>query len=547
MTKLRNRARAVMFVVGLLGIALMAVNVLWNGIGGWPGLRGPVQTSSSDYHSFAEPPLGGADKSGGTALPAGELSWAPAPTVAVAVPGRPSLGPSRVVAGLGEARRMVALTFDDNYEPELALPVLRALARVQAPATVFLVGGPTRSYPEITDLIARNWLLEVGDHSATHIELIGLTDPVLAAEVGAGVAAYREMTGAHVSGLFRPPGGHYDNAVLRVAGEKGFPWTVESTPGPADYSGLPARDLLHRIMANQLTPGPLILLHFNGEHTAELVPQLVGVLRARGYKLVTVSQLIKGDDLYADVPPGDPAYPAVLALDRADIIDGYPTGDYGAWEAMSRVDLARALNRLLEIGRESGGAAEKASVPAAGGPPPSAQGASSAGAGGVSFSDVTVAGGDAVSPLREVTAEEQAAVYAAVRAGLMQGGVDAKGQAVFWPKASVRRIDLALALAKGAEAWLPPVGTDATAGGSQAAGAGTAAPADVASEAREPVARVVEVGLMDAPAGEFRPLEPVARIEVAKVLYRLAQVMAPRLVGQEGLPAWWRGLAVPHD
>jgi hypothetical protein len=157
--------------------------------------------------------------------------------------------------------------------------------------------------------------------------------------------------------------------VLQVAGEKGFPWTVEFTPGPADYSGLAARDLLHRIIAGELTPGPLVLLHFNAEHTAELVPQLVGVLRARGYKLVTVSQLIKGDDLYADVPP----------------------------------------------------------------------------------------------------------------------------------------------------------------------------------EAREAVARVVGVGLMDAPAGAFRPLEPMARIEVARILYRLAQVVAPRLVGQQGLPEWWGGPPVPPD
>lgn len=342
------------------------------------------------------------------------------------------------------------------------------------------------------------------------------------------MAAYREMTGAHASSLFRPPGGHYDDAVLQVAGEKGFPWNVVFTPGPADYDGLAARDLLHRIMAGELTPGPLILLHFNAEHTAELVPQLVGVLRARGYKLVTVSQLIKGDDLYADVPPDDPAYAAVLALDRADVMDGYPTGDYGAWEAMSRVDLAWALTRLLEIGRGPGGAA-------------------ATGASAVDFSDVAVTGGDAVSPLHEVTAEGQAAIHAALRAGLMQGGVDSGGQAVFWPKASVRRIDLALALAKAAEGWLPPAAGDVVTGASRAAGDPTSGPADVPPEAREAVARVVEAGLIDAPAGAFRPLEPMARIEVARVLYRLAQVTAPQLLGQQGLPEWWGGLSVPRD
>ena len=535
-----------MFVVGLLGIVLMALYLLWNGVAGWTGLQGPVHTGMPAGHFTAvTPPRAAGDGKSTAAAPAVGLSWAPAPTIAVDVPGRPRFGPSRVVTGARDDRRMVALTFDDNYKPELAVPVLRALARVQAPATMFVVAGPTRSYPEVTELIAGNPLLEVGDHSATHAELVGLARPALAAEVGAGVAAYREMTGAHASSLFRPPGGHYDDAVLRMAGEKGFPWTVEFTPGPADYDGLAARDLLHRIISGELTPGPVILLHFNAEHTAELVPQLVGVLRARGYKLVTVSQLIKGGDLYADVPPDDPAYAAVLALDRANVVNGYPTGDYGAWEAMSRVDLAWALTRLLEIdGAAVGGAV----------------GAAANGVDAVGFSDVVVAGGDAatggdaVSPLQEVTAEEQAAISAAVRAGLMQGGVDADGQAVFWPKASVRRVDLALALAKAVERWLQPeIAGDATTGSSDAAGASdtaggrAAAPADVPPEAQKVVARVVQAGLMEAPGGAFRPLEPMARIEVARVLYRLAQVVAPRLVGQQGLPEWWGGLPAPRD
>ena len=522
-----------MFVVGLLGITLMALYLLWNGIAGWPGLRGAASTGiPGDHITAGLPPAATGAGNGIAASPAGDLSWAPAPTVAVDVPGRPVLGPSRVVTGPRDDRRMVALTFDDNYKPELAVPVLRALARVEAPATVFVVGGPTRSYPEVTDLMAGNPLLEVGDHSATHVELTGLTPAALAAEVGAGVAAYREMTGAHASSLFRPPGGHYDEAVLQAAGEKGFPWTVEFTPGPADYSGLPARQLLHGIVSGEIVPGPLILLHFNAAHTAELVPQLVGALRARGYKLVTVSQLIKGNDLYADVPPDDPAYAAVLALDRADVINGYPTGDYGAWEAMSRVDLAWALTRLVEIGGGSGGAAT-------GGEAASAASAQD-------FSDVVVAGGDGVSPLHQVTAKERAAIDAAVRTGLMQGGVDAEGEPVFWPKASVRRIDLALALAKAVEKWLPPAG-DATPGASDAAGGRAAALADVPPEAREAVAAVVEVGLMDAPAGEFRSLEPMARVEVAQVLHLLAQVVAPRLVGRQGLPEWWKGLPAARD
>lgn len=258
MPKPPARGRAVLPLMGSLGIVILVLYLAWTGLAGWPGLRGSVTADRPADRVTAASPLGGtgtpgagAASGGAVVSPAGDLSWAPAPAVATEVPGRPWAGPSRVVTGARDDRRLVALTFDDNYRPELAIPVLRALARVQAPATMFLVGGPTRSYPEVTELIARNPLLEIGDHSATHIELTGLSPPALAAQVGAGVAAYREMTGAHASSLFRPPGGHYDRAVLQMAGRKGFPWTVEFTPGPADYSGLAARDLLHRIRLPQ--------------------------------------------------------------------------------------------------------------------------------------------------------------------------------------------------------------------------------------------------------------------------------------------------------
>ncbi len=435
------------------------------------GVGSPV---ASDRPAEAGPGLAGA----GLPDRAVDLSWASPPVVAIDVPGRPRTAASHYVEPVSDDSRLVALTIDDNYAPEKALPVLQALAKVRAPATVFLTGGPTRSYPEVTASIARSPLLEVADHAGTHTELTGRTRSALEDEVGSGVAAFREMTGRHTSRLFRPPGGHYDDQVLQVAGEKGFPWTIGFSPGPADWEGPPAREMLHKIVSGEVTPGSLVLLHFNAEHTAELIPELVGALRARGYRLVTVSQLLKGSELYLDLRSGDPGYEQALLLDRADIVNGYPTGDYGVWEPMSRVDLAWALAKLLRPTEAGSGRAP-----------------------GINFADVRPAETAPGTPLADVSAEQKAAIDACVASGLMQGDVDADGRPIFRPWASVRRADLALVLARAS-----------------------------GSTAHRPLTAGTSKDLL--------PQEPVGRLEVARTLYRLAEELRPQLVGTEEMPEW---------
>ena len=468
-------------------------------------------------------------------MPAADLTDTPPPAVIPDLPDVPQVERSQVITDGSRQGKMVALTFDDNYAPELALPVLDALDRARAPATLFVVGGATRSYPEVAARIAQNPLVEVGDHSGSHSDLTRLDRPALEREIGAGVKAYRELTGGHASRLFRAPGGHVDAEVLDVAAEGGFPYTIAFDPGPPDYEGVSAATIVEDVRRRVARAGGIVLLHFNAPHTAEALPDLVFSLRARGYRLVTVSELLRGDRLWFDVDPQDPAYPAIVTLSRAELMSGFATGDYGACEPMSRADLAVVLARCLGL-REP-------------------QAALTVGAVDPPFADVREGAPGLLSDRPGVSAEAVSAIAAATSRGLMQGGVDADGRRVFWPFASVRRVDLALAVAAAAAERLPEGGDTAGSGqpgsggaGGVAAGAGDGAVTDLVDlpgAARAAVAAVVEGGFMDAPGGRFSPWVPVGRAEAAVVVHRLVQITAPRLIGQRGLPDWWRGGATP--
>jgi len=59
------------------------------------------------------------------------------------------------------------------------------------------------------------------------------------------------------------------------------------------------------------------------------------------------------------------------------------------------------------------------------------------------------------------------------------------------------------------------------------------------------LASVVQAGFMTATPGAFKPFDPVGRAEAAVTLHRLLQIVNPAVLGEKGMPDWWRGKAAP--
>jgi peptidoglycan-N-acetylglucosamine deacetylase len=190
-------------------------------------------------------------------------------------------------------RREVALTFDDG--PSAWTPKLvRALRRKHAAATFFPVGYAIERYPRYLRLV-RDTGFPVGDHTMTHPLLGELPGPKQIEEID-GQARLLRRARLPYPRLFRPPYGSFDSDTRGLLQERRMLMVLWSV-NPEDYTR-PGRKRIVKRVLDAVQPGAIVLMHDGGgdrSQTVAAVPHIVGKLRARGYRLVTVPQLLADD------------------------------------------------------------------------------------------------------------------------------------------------------------------------------------------------------------------------------------------------------------
>jgi peptidoglycan/xylan/chitin deacetylase (PgdA/CDA1 family) len=242
---------------------------------------------------------GGGDKkeqaaTGGRA--AGDRSHGPATTQAYR---RESRAISRVmgyapyVSRGSPRKREVALTFDDGPGP-LTPRFVRTLRGLRARATFFIVGQQLNSFKHgLRDAIRAGF--PIGDHTEQHPNLTRLPPHLQAKQIRDAALRIRSY-GVPYPRLFRPPGGMFNAATLRALRAHrmlGVLWTADTF----DYTRPGTKAIVERAVQGS-KPGAIILMHDGGgdrSQTLAAVPAIVHRLRARGYKLVTVPQMLLHD------------------------------------------------------------------------------------------------------------------------------------------------------------------------------------------------------------------------------------------------------------
>lgn len=208
---------------------------------------------------------------------------------------------------LGAARRReVALTFDDGPSPWTP-KILAVLHREHAVATFFEIGRNVLAYPRYTAELARAGMA-IGDHTETHLPLAELSTTGQAQEIDQAAAAIRNA-GAPAPLLFRPPYGSFDSqtlALLRARHMMMVLWSADTS----DYLQAGVAKIRYTAISGA-RPGAIILFHDGGgrrSETGAALPRIISRLRARGFRLVTVWQL-----LHDDPPPAGQAPPRNLS------------------------------------------------------------------------------------------------------------------------------------------------------------------------------------------------------------------------------------------
>ena len=184
----------------------------------------------------------------------------------------------------------VALTFDDGPWPVQTRQVLRILRHYHAKATFFMVGSLVERYPAIARDVVRAGM-PIGDHSWSHPldpPFADLAPNRLAAEV-LDTAAELRRVGVQPY-LFRPPGGSYDDDVLREvrqAGMRTVTWDVD----PSDYLATTRRRELATYVLRHVRPGSIVLMHDGGgdqSATIGALPLIIRGIRRMGLTLVPI-------------------------------------------------------------------------------------------------------------------------------------------------------------------------------------------------------------------------------------------------------------------
>jgi peptidoglycan/xylan/chitin deacetylase (PgdA/CDA1 family) len=203
-------------------------------------------------------------------------------------------------------QKLVALTFDDGPGP-LTTQFLKILKDNHAPATFFVITEQLKDFGDATRQAVQDGF-EVGDHTVDHQMLATLSKGDQEREILDGAKQMREA-GLPAARLFRPPGNSFDNATVDILKRNHLLmtlWDVDTE----DYK-LPGTPAIVQTVLSQAKPGSIVLMHDGGgdrSQTLAAVPQIIKGLRAKGFRLVTVPQLV-----FADPPPRDQPRPTEAA------------------------------------------------------------------------------------------------------------------------------------------------------------------------------------------------------------------------------------------
>ena len=184
----------------------------------------------------------------------------------------------------------IAMTFDDGPSATLTPKLLDLLAAHHIKATFFVIGENVAEHPEIVERAAREGH-EIANHSWSHPNFGKMSDEGVRRQLTRTDDAIKNATGVRPT-LLRPPYGSITARQKRwIHDEFGYQiilWDVD----PYDWKRPGPSVVCNRIL-KETRPGSIVLSHDIHPGTIEAMPSTVDQLQAKGFKFVTVSELIR--------------------------------------------------------------------------------------------------------------------------------------------------------------------------------------------------------------------------------------------------------------
>jgi peptidoglycan/xylan/chitin deacetylase (PgdA/CDA1 family) len=198
----------------------------------------------------------------------------------------------------------IAMTFDDGPSAALTPKLLDLLAARHIKATFFVIGENVAEHPEIVARAAREGH-EIANHSWSHPNLGKMSQESVRSQLQRTDDAIKSAIGKSPT-LLRPPYGSITEREKRwIHDEFGYDiilWDVDpldwKRPGPA---------VVRNRILKETRPGSIVLSHDIHPGTVEAMPSTFTELEAKGFKFVTVSELLGMATPETPHPKAEPA------------------------------------------------------------------------------------------------------------------------------------------------------------------------------------------------------------------------------------------------
>jgi len=206
-----------------------------------------------------------------------------------------------IVTPMGEVLRGVrgkneiALTFDAGANAECFDDLIAALESAHVHSTFFITGNFAERHEPCAKAITKHGH-ELGNHTWNHADLTKQSDADVREEITRAEMLLTEISGQSPRPRLRAPFGERNERVLRIAANLGYRsiyWTIDS------LDSLEPRKtpefLIDRITSRSDAEldGAIILMHVGEKSTADALPAIISNLPGRGFRLVTVSNLLR--------------------------------------------------------------------------------------------------------------------------------------------------------------------------------------------------------------------------------------------------------------
>ena len=183
---------------------------------------------------------------------------------------------------------LVAMTFDDGPTSEITPKLLDTLKETGAKATFFVVGAKAVEQPDLLRrMVAEGH--EVGNHTYSHRNLELLPRSEVDREIMRAAVVFRTICSRR-GDYFRPPGGHLGKHARQALTDYGMTcvtWTFNCGTFEKASTVKYAEQVV-----GAARPGVILLMHNGEEVTSQALPAIIATLKERGYRFVTLTELL---------------------------------------------------------------------------------------------------------------------------------------------------------------------------------------------------------------------------------------------------------------